>query len=390
MPALATEFFVPPLSIQVLDAPLSSRVFQPAVGIGVIQLEGRSLPYRPIPFEGRQRVKTTYYAGNTVATQQVMGPIEEPTTITGIWKDKFLGNDQAIALAENLDLIRRSGVQLQVTWGSFVRRGILARLKFPMDRFQDVAWEMEFQWNGRGNTVAPPITATGVQNPREGLTAVSNGLTEVRDAVTNYTDGVMARVYGFTQTTQIQFDVTINAALDLIGVIDSAASATTALASVPRYVLEQGIAVCKTARSSLQNFEESITDIPGELTHDYDLTKELKDSAQDLLQYLAQKLDILKLSTIQKEVAVNTLVELDGQLFPEILAEERPPAGTDLRDLANRHYGDPDLWFIIAQYNGIVGSQVPALPSGPSDNPARTIIIPRRQDGTLGDLRNGC
>ena len=60
----------------------------------------------------------------------------------------------------------------------------------------------------------------------------------------------------------------------------------------------------------------------------------------------------------------------------------RPPAGSDLRDLAVKYYGNPDLWFLIADFNDLPSSEVPANPSGPSDNGGPPIYIPRQSDYT--------
>lgn len=62
-----------------------------------------------------------------------------------------------------------------------------------------------------------------------------------------------------------------------------------------------------------------------------------------------------------------------------MIAIVRPPAGSDLRDLAVQYYGDSTLWVVIAAYpaNNLSSSEVPATPTGPSDTGAPPIYIPR-------------
>jgi hypothetical protein len=79
-----------------------------------------------------------------------------------------------------------------------------------------------------------------------------------------------------------------------------------------------------------------------------------------------------------------------AQQVPDTLAIERVPAGTDLRDLALKHYGDADSWWAIAQYNNFPSSEVPAPPAGPSDDPALPVQIPRLVPGTSSDMRASC
>jgi hypothetical protein len=396
MPTLdQAEAFV----ITVLDGPLSSTVLMAGEAPGVVALQGRSLPYRPISFAGRQRVKTRYYAGNTVATQQVTGPVEEPTTVSGFWKDRFLGDGVAMGLILLFDQIRRTGPQLQVAWGGFVRTGVLQQFKATPDNTQDIAWEAVFEWASQGEQVAPLISATPASNPREGLRAVFDDSTAVVDSLGSFLQTAPARIVGFSDQVTDKLDSATNAVLEQVDLLNGIVDAVTTVADLPREVVERGITLSRAIAASLRNVEEGLLDPLLELASPSEsgvwvgakaLVYNVKDDPLGLLVYLDEKLQVLRNVGAALETCLNTADELEAQLYPTVIAEERPPAGTDLRDLAIKHYGDADLWWIIAQFNGLDTSAVPALPTEPSDNPARTIKIPRRSTGALADLRKAC
>lgn len=383
------------LTFRVLTPPLSSQQLQIGQPNGVVSLTGRALPYRPIIFTGKQRVKTTWYAGNPNATQQVMGPTEEPTTINGVWKDRFLGNGQARELANLFDNIRRSGAQIEMTWGAgvlagdvfghqFMRVGVISMVEFTLDRPQDVAWKVTFDWANRGERVSPPILSVGVENPREGLNQIISKLGAMTDTVLNFSSDAYTRVVGVDQEITDAVAQVGNRIIDVGVAIDNATAIGSSLTNVPRTIIERGIAVSLEAVQVGRNMRQASEDIEA-------LAYAVQDQAEELLGFKTHQIAIQQSSSEEQETAANVAAGLTGQLFPEVIAEVRPPVGTDLRDLAQTHYGDPDLWYIIAVYNGIIGSRVPDLPTGSSDNPfaTRPIAIPNRIVGVLGDIRKG-
>lgn len=395
-----------PLVIEVLDGPLKNRVLQAGKPRGQIHLEGRSLPYRPMTFEGHQRVKTTWYAGNTSGTQQVMGPVEDPTTINGTWKDRFLGDGGARLYAQMFDNIRRSGAPLRVVWGGgqiiddtgvmvggdqFLRKGVLVKFKASFDRPQDCAWEMTFEWASQGEVVAPPIMATGIENPREGLFRVVEAMQLMASKINAFVDAPYSRVVNFTQNLRDNIDVAGNALLVMADTMQAASGAVNELTDIPAFIAERGIAVTMRSAYELRKLDAALF---GDEDEDFEapLDYEVVDSARGLLVFQLARYGLAQQSLITQELALDTASSLNGLLFPALLAEVRPPAGTDLRDLAQEYYGDPDLWWLIAQENGLTSSEVPSPPDGPSDNPfgVNAIRIPARRTGAFGELRRSC
>lgn len=122
-----------------------------------IRLFGRALPYRPLTIAGTQRLEVTWYQGNAVATSTTMGPTEEPTSIKGYWKDKYLSDTQnfevdgvAVSTVQDacslIDQIRRAGTMLEVTWGHIARHGHIKKFEQQWHNVHDVEWTIDLEW----------------------------------------------------------------------------------------------------------------------------------------------------------------------------------------------------------------------------------------------------
>lgn len=393
-PQLASDQATP-MTFRVLEGPLSSQILQTGQPNGVIQLSGRSLPYRPLSFEGRQRVNTIFPAGSLSATQQVMGAILEPTTMQGMWKDKYLGNGVAAGLCVLFDTIRKMGAPVEVIWGGgvfaqsivgrpYVRRGILARTKWSPERPQDVGWEMEWHWASEGEVVAPALTV-GIVNPRFALAGMLEYIDQVNMQIDAFRQSPIGLIIEFDGPLVVSLDALRETSTGVANIIDSVEKAAGSASDISRSVLERGVNVSVKVNTEMKSVEAAF------LTMD-PLRVETKDDPRGTLDMLGMRASVLSSASRARANAAENAASLSGLLYPAVLAEVRPPIGTDLRVLAQQYYGDPEQWFLIAQYNGITGSAVPALPAGASDNPfaTRPIVIPARQDGPLGDLRGAC
>ncbi len=169
-----------------------------------VVLTGRALPYRPFKLSTKQRMELVWLPGYADATVTVLGPAEEPTTVTGYWKDKFVGPNITVAeksggleglvsdvgsalgfgdppaapasqqpasldgvpinnvqeLVSVLDDICREGQLLTVKWGVTTRQGMLEEFEKTWHNAHDVEWSMKFSWSGRGEPQPlPRLTA---------------------------------------------------------------------------------------------------------------------------------------------------------------------------------------------------------------------------------------
>lgn len=379
-----------PIQLRILDGELSVAVLIENQPPGVVRLEGRMKPHRQVRFKGGQRVKTRFYPGNPNATQQAMGPTIAPFTLSGRWSDRYLGNGVARQLMDIvIDLCDRAA-SVEITFGPglggdtaapvvtgtpIVFVGLITDHEFQVPRVQDIGWQLEFSPRSRGRPAAPVVAATSILAPREGFTATGAALAEAAATWTAYKDGPLVKPFGLPQAVRDAMDL----AFDKVDVaqdgLDRASVSIAEVTNVPLHDARLLVGACTDAIGALGAGAAQVRSLGL-------LAFEVRDSARDLVRMLSGQLEALLSFARAAETAADTANGVLETAAPDVLAEVRAPAGTDLRDLAFRFYGDPRLWEAIARANGIEGSAVPQPPGGPSDDPGRPIVIPRQQPGT--------
>ena len=152
-------------------------------------LTGPGLPFAGAAWTSALKVVTTWYPGNGAeATQQVLGPMEMPSDWEGMWRRNMLarcpcflvekgGSPRKVIQPNDLrqltDDMFRSGSRLRVTWstvsgttvldsngnnvgaqasehGQIVREGRATQWSYPIDRIEDIGWNVTFEWSSRG------------------------------------------------------------------------------------------------------------------------------------------------------------------------------------------------------------------------------------------------
>lgn len=385
------------LQIKVLEGSISTEVLQTGQPAGTLLLVDRASHFRGAKWGRKMRVQTTFNPGNPNGTQQVIGRTLDPTTFTGEWNDRFLGDGQAQALRQLFERIHDAGVSVQVTWGGsvtgdtsapvlsgapYVRVGIMSSFVPTTDRVQDVGWEATFDWRSAGEPAAPPIAATGKLNPSEGFGALTDQLDLATATWTAVSQGPQFAA-GLPQLAEDAMAQAFGAISSASDTIASATAQVTSTVVIPTQAALQLIGAAQTGLQSIATMESTLLGVNQTLL-------EVADSALGLLRLKDQILTTLQVWLGARGACVDASEGMQQYVESDVIAEVRAPAGTDLRDLAIRFYGDADLWFAIARANGIDGSAVPSPPGGPSDDPARPIRIPRPQPGASSDLRQQC
>ena len=379
-------------------------------------LVGRALPYRGVSFEVTQRIQTTYYPGNPVALQQVMGATESNTTVNGVWKDRYIGDPssatfnqltkdsafkpvgdgQAANLAYNFDLLCRYAVPLEVTVTTFVggttvgrptvRRGLLKRLKVTHEYASDITWEMEFEWRGRETEAAKPI-AVNLTDAREQLSNIAAQFADASDQIKGVQEKERSLLFGLPDSFNSAMD-DLTTALDKGNeqITDTVAGVVGGI-HADGGLLDHGNALYAVAllSQSMTNIQKGIDQIDALPLY----VTSVRDNALDLL---TQTLDLLNLKRDLRAVLENARSSRDdfsGQLYQNPMAEVQVSGGTDLRDLAMTYYGDPDTWWAIAHANGLTSSRVPDNPTGPSDQRVQTLKIPKTT-GVVAKVSDVC
>ncbi len=378
-----------PFTIRVIEGDLSVAILQDGQAPGVLQLLGRAMPYRSLITGTVQRMKTRWYPGNPEATQQVIGPTLKPLSVNGKFEDRYLGDGQAAALRDMLDDICARGLSVEVTGlealtansaspiagEPFRRVGLIKETEFNHLSGVDILWKLDFEWRSKGQTTASPIAASSRISPREGFTASLGDLDLAVASWEAFRDGPVVAAFGLPQTIL----VAAADALERIDVardgISRAAGAIAAVSSIPLQEARSVISACSGAISSLGQLTAQLLALPA-------LALEVRDDALDLLSLRVGILENLQQLFSSSATCADARDGVAEIAIPDVIAEVTAPAGTDLRDVAFKMYGDPDLWWEIAQANGISGSAVPSPPAGPSDFLGATLKIPRIQGGS--------
>lgn len=366
--------------------PFTIRALEPAgqsVQAGqTIRLAGRSAPYKGLAFEVEQRISTTWYPGNPVATQQAMGPTERNTTINGRWSDRYLGDTQAQQLVDKMELLCRLAVPVEVSWGSgyidaqvvgtpIVRQGLIRRFKHSyMDSgIQDITWEMEFEWRGRGEQHAAPVSVGApVQQPD--LQILASQLNDSSDLLTTFVDSTRVQMFKLPPDLDAQISAKVSSLQNLNQGLTNLSTQVTATPQLTAQRLGSVVGLLTQTVSTVRGAVANMEQVPLHLL-------EVRDDALSLLGLLA---GVLRTKKALQDLAGQAAQGRDAAAAANhtgVLAEVQAPAGVDLRDLALQFYGNPDQWYAIAHYNGIVGSRVPDNPTGPSDRQVSTIRIPQ-------------
>lgn len=365
------------MTIEVVNT-VSSFVIDELTGEGrSVRMVGRALPYRPFNLNGTQRVETTWYPGNPEATATVLGAAEEPTTITGYWKDKYLsslvevgggnttgtGGNQTTPLvvsgerietcrraAQVLDDIRRQGQLLRVTWDEQVREGHLTKFEQDWHNVHDLEWRMEFTWIGRGeNAGSPTFTQElSVSDTADTLTQQNNALQAAAvpvfpiSGLTN--EDLTTRLADITRSVDQVSSTVTNLAANTLAPFDAARrtiAVTTALIDKTDSLI--GALQARPARG----FNASTPDINT-------LTMGQIIAAEAYVRgIISVARAMMRASVIRRQVLA---ASVQSELLGTYVARE----GDDLRDVSFIFYRTPFEWRRLMTFNELLTAELAA------------------------------
>jgi hypothetical protein len=222
----------------------------------------------------------------------------------------------------------------------------------------------------------------GYEDPREGFVGLAITFDETKSEIEAFGD-----VFGYATNLSYAFqdaaDDVQNVLVNSISTLNSATDTLSGSQDLTLDVVARVRGVAQETITALDRFALAILTFPLYLT-------EVRDDALSFLALKSSLFDLLRQLDLARTGAIENEQAMAARQAPRVIAEVRAPQGSDLRDLARVYYGDPDMWGIIADFNGLDSSLVPVIPTGPSDNPARSIRIPQRPEGDLGNVLTAC
>lgn len=336
----------------------------------MVSLAGRALPYQGVSWGGRQRTKKTWYPGNPVATMQVLGPEETTTRLSGMWKDRFIGQTgfvhvrgfDTVRLAEDLvrifESLRRSGNELRVQWGAQVRFGVLVDFEPRYIRPEDVEWQAEFEWLGV-DSVAPRAAAAPLRDQR------------VRQALQDLDDDFVFDPPTILPDYRAQVTSSLAALRVQTGIMFDRLRQAAATVSLPLDVVQGLVAAADKIRTEAE-------DLKGRLADQVYTYAQTTDQVSTVLACAAWRGNVSVRTGALRSTALRQAKELEARARPGALAVVVVRGDTTLRQLALVYYGSADQWQQIADVNGFDSSVVPAgtvvvIPPKPTSGPVARV-----------------
>lgn len=185
------------------------------------------------------REKTTWYGGNREGSQQVLGPMEMPSTWSGEWNRTRLSRaacffyDETgskatlidpIALVNAVDRLQLGGARLRATWavrgseiagnptlGSaslrqvdvvIVREGRIKQFPWTPDGHTDIDWTMTWTWLGRGPSQARVANAARDED-------LTNATSAVASSVAFLEKTIAGKIAGLPKVTAVPHTLTM-------------------------------------------------------------------------------------------------------------------------------------------------------------------------------------
>ncbi len=328
-----------------------------------IPLVGRSAPYRAgaggsISYGRTMRSKLTWFPGNPVASQQIIGPILKPTPINGVWKERYLGTDAAIDLVELFEELLDTGVQVRVSWQTIERQGIVKDFTWhpgdPTGGLSDIRWEMILEWNSAG---IPPPRTVGESDAtlRDGLVRAAGAVASLGQSIERFAEGIGTFV-GVAKTSFQKVKAELEDLVEtLTQPLETLAFTAASLGDefvIPARLVEDASAAVGIAQETSALTAEVVADIfPGSVMDD--------DGLESVLGDALARATLVDAAFDAVEELHEQRLRLEGLARPEASTTITPVAGSDLRAVALKFYGDADLWRRVATANGLEGSLIP-------------------------------
>tara|TARA_Y100000034_G_scaffold70567_1_gene85125 strand:- start:292 stop:1509 length:1218 start_codon:yes stop_codon:yes gene_type:complete len=358
-----------------------------------VALRGPSLPFQGVNWGGTQRVTTTWYPGNAAeATQHVLGPVEKPTTLNGVWRSTQLthmpteatlsGSPAAIAdafsLRELLEDIFRLGQRLRVKWQNnerkIVREGRCVDWDFSYERADDIEWTATFDWSSRGarqlkvstrkkgaqsvlaqltlqlDAIATKLAAIGVQLDRQVPSTFS---TFSLGQIENFLDGPLNLFKGFARAAQ-----------RLSNRIKKVGELINKVRTMPYQFAKQALDIANNAITIANQFADQISRTPPEANLVKVKAAQLATAAAyygdgvrqaDFVKDAANQLKkLVEDSAKQQSTILSVYIVRGTKVFPKIVDGTIVlTPGETLVSISFRFYGTYDHSPSIAKANGL-------------------------------------
>lgn len=362
------------------------------------------MPYRPFELSGEQRHEITWYQGSPEATLQLKGPKEDPTTIRGWWKDRFVQPVAALAVSQAdellggvspvtevtragqqgaapilvdglrpvsvrafaedvIDDMRQKGQEVEVTFLNHTRRGILHKFVQKWHTSADLEWEITFVWKDKGQSVSD----LALQVRDEDLsTAIDKLYDEIENLEVDGSAGIelatgeaafaLGQVNEFIDEIEDSTFALESAFLSAVSTVTGPVATTQRTMGVFNFLKKRSLEL----QTLFVNEIDALT-----LNEEEDFSERLAARKNNRNRRRAAG-SIAAVAAIKED-------QLKKQLAPELIETFVAREDTDFREVAAKYYDSPDDWRALMRFNNATTSRLSAgqqvfvprnLPSG--------------------------
>ena len=353
-----------------------------------VRLAGRALPYRPFSLKTSQRAELTWLPGSPQASVTMLGAQDEGTTITGMWKDKYLGNEidvqvqsaigttpnvtfpmvmngttiQTAREAERLfDSIVREGQMLEVTWDEMTRHGIMRTFSRDWMNTRDLGFEIRFDWTSRGEVLPPSVLTQD-----SGLTDTASVLQKQNTEMIENAQPSFPITRLFGQALGVALTATTAAVSD----IQAAVAGVQSTAVAPQEATRRATAACT---GLIEQTDAVIDEIQAQPLFAIDVGLPLASmSLGRRMRAYAYGRTVVDNARQMRRTAVARRAVMLGAMTNQLLGVYQCREGEDLRDVSRRYYSTPFEWRRLFLYNNLTDT---ALSAG------QVLMIPKIEQG---------
>lgn len=353
-----------------------------------VRLAGRALPYRPFSLKTTQRAELTWLPGSPQASVTMLGAQDESTTITGMWKDKYLGNEidvqvqsaigttpnstfpmvmngetiQTAREAEKLfDSITREGQLLEVTWDETTRHGILKTFSRDWMNTRDLGYEIRFDWTSRGEVLPPSVLTQ------------DTGLTDASAQLKKQNDEMVENAQPSFPITRL-FGVALSAALTAtstsVNDVQAATAGVQSTAIAPQEAQRRTVAACT---GLIEQTDAVVAEMEARPLFGVDIGVPLASMALGRrMRAYAYSRTVIGNAQQLRRTAVAKRATMLNSMTTLLLGVYQAREGEDLRDVSRRYYGTPFEWRRLFLYNNLLTTELAA---------GQVLMIPKIEQG---------
>jgi hypothetical protein len=330
----------------------------------VVPLNGWSAPFRggdggEISFGRQMRKRTVWYPGSKVGLQQIIGPKLEPTKINGYWPERYLGTDVPIDLVETFEAITDSGAQVRIDWETRTLVGTIGDFKWvpgdPVGGLTDITWSLTFDPVSEGDDRTPPRVQGQRANARDDLVSAATRGAEVAASIEAFVESVGS----FVGLVNAGFQPDKRALEDLLTQVNQSVTQEATIAASMVDDIDLTPQAVNGAATTAAAAVYQLGEVSRVATDIFPAAVVVSDDLAAILNEAVARFDLSDHAIEAMEEQFSARVRFENQARPAAYVRVPAVVGMDLRDLAIDYYGNADLWFRIAERNGLDDSRIP-------------------------------